>query len=83
MIYDLQYRRPDLIACSDDNNLVLRSNSKTIFKYEKLCSDIYVRSPYIRGNILWKQLPPNIQQVSTKLEFKRMLNDDVLKKINI
>ena len=42
MMYDLQHRRPDLIVCSDDNNLVLRSNSKTIFKYEKLCSDIYM-----------------------------------------
>ena len=63
--YDLQYRRPDLIAFSD-KNIVLRSSSKTVFMYDKLYSDIYVKSPYIRGNTLWKQLPSNIQQAKTK-----------------
>ena len=71
MMYDLQYRRPDLIAFSDMNkNIVLRSGSKTVFMYDKLYSDIYVKSPYIRGNTLWKQLPSNIQQAKTKSEFK-------------
>ena len=61
MMYDLQYRRPDLIAFSD-KNIVLRSSSKTVFMYDKLHSDIYVKSPYIRR----KQLPSNIQQAKTK-----------------
>ena len=75
MMYDLQYRRPDLIAFSD-KNIVLRSSSKTVFMYDNLHSDIYVKSPYIRGNTLWKQLPSNIQQAKTKSEFKSMLTDD-------
>ena len=72
MMYDLQYRRPDLIAFSD-KNIVLRSSSKTVFMYDKLYSDIYFKSPYIRGNTLWKQLPSNIQQTKTKSEFKSKL----------
>ena len=74
MMYDLQYRRPDLIAFSD-KNVVLRSSSKTVFMYDNLYSDIYVKSSYIRGNTLWKQLPSNIQQAKTKLEFKSMLTE--------
>ena len=46
-------------------------------------SDIYVKSPYIRGNTLWKQLPSNIQQAKTKSEFKSMLTDDVLENVKI
>ena len=69
MMYDLQYRRPDLIAFSDKNkNIVLRSSSKTVFMYNKLYSDIYVKSPYIRGNTLWKQLPSNIGWVGNALQ---------------
>ena len=83
MMYDLQYRRrPDLIDFSD-KNIVLRSSSKTVFMYDKLYSDIYVKSPYIRGNTLWKQLPSNIQQAKTKSEFKSMLTDDVLENVKI
>ena len=77
MMYDLQYRRPDLIVRSD-KNLVLRSRSKITYMYDKLHSGIYVKSPYIRGNRLWKQLPPDIQQVTTKLELKRILTNEVL-----
>ena len=51
--------------------------------YDKLHSDIYVKSPYIRGNTLWKQLPSNIQQAKTKSEFKSMLTDDVLENVKI
>ena len=80
MMYDLQYRRPDLIAFSD-KNIVLRSSSETVFMYDKLHSDIYLKSPYIRGNTLWKQLPSNIQQAKTKSEFKSMLTDDVLENV--
>ena len=84
MMYDLQYRRPDLIAFSDKNkNIVLRSSSKAVFMYDKLYSDIYVKSPYIRGNTLWKQLPSNTQQAKTKSEFKSMLTDDVLENVKI
>ena len=82
MMYDLQYRQPDLIAFSD-KNIVLRSSIKTVFMYDKLYSDIYVKSPYIRGNTLWKQLPSNIQQAKTKSEFKSMLTDDVLENVKI
>ena len=77
MMYDLQYRRPDLIVRSD-KNVVLRSSSKIIYMYDKLHSDIYVKSPYFRGNRLWKQLPPEIQQVTTEMEFKHMLTNEVL-----
>ena len=81
MMYDLQYRRSDLID-NRDKKLILRSSGKITFMYDKLCSDIYVKSPYIRGNGFWKQLlPSNIQKVATKLEFKRLLTDEVL--INI
>ena len=76
MMYDLQYRRPDLIAFSDKNKNI-------VFMYDKLYSDIYVKSPYIRGNTLWKQLPSNIQQAKTKSEFKSMLTDDVLENVKI
>ena len=84
MMYDLQYRRPDLIAFSDKNkNIVLRSSSKTVLMYDKLYSDINVKSPYIRGITLWKQYPSNIQQAKTKSEFKSMLTDDVWENVKI
>ena len=86
MMYDLQYRRPDLIAFSDKKkNIVLRSSSssKTVFMYDQPYSDIYVKSPYIRRNTPWKQLPSNIQQAKTKSEFKSMLTDDVLENVKI
>ena len=80
MMFDLKNRRPDLVD-HGKKEIVLRSRGKINFKYDKLNSDVYVKSPYIRGNVYWKQLPPNIQYAETKLEFKRLLTDDVLLKL--
>ena len=48
------------------------------FKEEKLHSEIYVNSPYVRGSVLWKQLPLRIQKANNKEEFNQLFTDDFL-----
>ena len=76
-MYGLKTRRPDLLDCKD-KGIVLRSSTKIQFAYEKLNSDLYVKSPYIRGNHYWKQLSSDLQNIKTKTEFKRQLTDEVI-----
>ena len=82
-MYDLKSRRSDLLDCKE-KCIVLRSNAKIQFTYEKLNSDIYmyVKSTYVRGNHYWEQLPPDIQNIASKLEFKRQLTDERIANLN-
>ena len=48
------------------------------FKEGKLNSEIYIKSPYTRGCLLWKQLPSHIQNVSTLVEFKHLLTRELI-----
>ena len=57
---------------------ILGAYRKINFKEEKLNSEIYIKSPYVRGCKLWKRLPLHIQVDKTKKEFDSMLTDDVL-----
>ena len=77
MMYDLKSRRPDLVD-SSEKRVVLRSSNKINFKYEKLSSDLYAKSPYVRGNHYWKQLPADIQYAETKAKFKHLLTDALM-----
>ena len=72
MMYDLKSLRPDLID-SSEKRVVLMSSNKISFKYDKLWSDLYVKSPYVRGSQYWKQLPADIQHAATKSEFKSLI----------
>ena len=44
-MYGLKTRKPDLLDCKD-KGIVLRSSTKIQFAYEKLNSDLYVKSPF-------------------------------------
>ena len=68
MMYKLRDQSPDLID-TRDKGILLRSSSNVTFKEGKLNSEIYIKSPYTRGCLLWKQLPSHIQNVSTLVEF--------------
>ena len=81
-MYDLKSRRSDLLDCKE-KGIVLRSKAKIQFTYEKLNSDICVKSTYVRGNHYWKQLPPDIQNIASKLEFKRQLTDERIANLNM
>ena len=72
MMYKLRDQSPDLID-TRDKGILLRSNSNVTFKEGKLNSEIYIKSPYTRGCLLWKPLPSHIQNVSTLVEFKHLL----------
>ena len=74
-MYDLKTRRPDLLDCND-KGIVLRSSYEIPFDFEKLNTDLYVKSPYIRGNRYWKQLSSDLQSIHSKIEFKRQLMDE-------
>ena len=64
-----------------DKGICLRSSQNVNFKEEKLNSEIYVKSPYVRGSVLWKKLPPSIQKANTKEEFNRLLTNNLLESI--
>ena len=80
MMYNLVKRRPDMLDIRD-KGIVSRSSQNIKFKEDKLNSEIYVKSPYVRGCNLWKQLPSLIQKANTKMEFNRMLTEDILEKL--
>ena len=77
MMYNLKIQNPHLID-TRDKGIVLRSSSNVNFKEHKLNSEIYVKSPYVRGCSLWKQLPTHIQNANSITEFNRSLTDDLL-----
>ena len=49
-----------------DKKIELRSSKKINFKEERLISEIYIKSPYVRGCTLWKRLPYIIQAAKKK-----------------
>ena len=73
MMYNLAQRRPDMLDLRD-NGICLRNNQNVNFQEEEM----YVKSPYVRGSVLWKKLPPSIQKANTKEEFNQLLPDDLL-----
>ena len=58
--------------------MFLRSNNRICFKESRINYEIYGKSPYVRGNNLWKQLDYEIQHAKTKAEFNRLLTDDII-----
>ena len=60
-----------------DKGIYLRSQNVN-FKEERLNSEIYVKSHYVTGSLLWKHLPSVIQKANNKEEFNRLLTDDFL-----
>ena len=43
--------------------MILRSNQCILFNEDRINSEIYRKSPLVRGNKLWKQLSSDIQRV--------------------
>ena len=72
MMYDLTIRKPELIVESE-SSMFLRSSNTIHFEETRINYDIYGKSPYVRGNNLWKQLNYEIQHAKTKVEFERLL----------
>ena len=50
-----------------------RQSLKMNFRQYKLHNKKYIRSPYIRGKVLWDKLPHDIQHLPTKFEFKEKI----------
>ena len=80
MMYNLVERNPALLD-TRDKGLVLRSSNSINFIEQKLDSESYIKSPFVRGCNIWKQLSPVVQKANTKTEFNRMLTDDLLNKL--
>ena len=59
----------------------LRSDNSIRFEEERINYEIYGKSQYIRGNGLWKQLAYEIQHATTKVEFDRLLTDDIIQNL--
>ena len=77
MMYSLVAQRKDLIVVNNTERS-LRSDRNIHFEEDLIKSEIYGKSPYIRGNHLWKQLDYNIQRANSKIEFHTLLTDDVI-----
>ena len=56
-----------------NRDIILRSNNCVYFDREWVNCNIYGHSPYVRGNVLWKQLASDIQHAKNKTCFHRML----------
>ena len=80
MIFDLKTRRVELLA-EPKGSMLLRSNRMINFDEDLVHSEIHGKSPFIRGNKLWNQLSCEIQHVKTKLEFTRMLTDNIIQRL--
>ena len=61
MMYNLGKRRPALLDVRDKGRS-LRSSNKLNFLEEKLNLETYIKSPFVRGCSLWKQLSSEIQR---------------------
>ena len=61
-----------------DRERVWRKDKCIHFEERRVSSEIYGKSPFFRGNILWKQLDSTIQQAKYKVEFDRMLTNDII-----
>ena len=55
MMYDLKFRKPDLITGSKSTMFVC-SNTRIQFEEDRINYEIYGKSPYIQGIELLKQL---------------------------
>ena len=77
MMYNMKTSHPDVID-TRDKGMNLRSSSNVNFKEYKLINEIYIKSPYVRGCNLWKQLPSNTQHAETLSLFKQMLTDELV-----
>ena len=77
MMFNLKTNKPELLTVPR-RSMVLRSNHCILFNEERMNSKIYRKSPYVRGNKLWKQLSCDIQHATTKIEFTRMLTDNII-----
>ena len=60
------------------NVITLRSSAKIKFSVDISNTDIYGKGFYMRGVKYWNQLPTEIQNVPTKIEFKQMLTYDII-----
>ena len=78
MMFDLKTRRPELITGPSRSTMTLRSNNSILFGEERVNYEIYGKSPYIRGVKLRKQLSCELQHAKNKLEFDRLLTDDII-----
>ena len=76
-MYNMKTSHPDVID-TRDKGIKLRSSSNVDFKEYKLNNEIYIKSPYVQGYNLWKQLPCNIQHAETLLLFEQMLRDELV-----
>ena len=54
MMYNLKQQYPAMID-TRDKKIELRSSKKINFKEERLISEIYIKSPYVRGCNRWKR----------------------------
>ena len=77
MMYNMKTSHPNVID-NRDRGIHLRSSSNVNFKEYKLNNEIYIKSPYVRGCNLWKQLPCKLQHAETLLLFKQMLTDELV-----
>ena len=80
MMFDLKTLKTELLA-EPRGSMVLRSNHSIFFNEERIHSEIYRKSPFVRGNKLWKQLSCEIQHVKTKPEFTRILTYDIIQQL--
>ena len=82
MMYSLSIRRSDLLVVRTRDR-VLRSDKCIQFTEDMSACEIYSKSPYIRGNYLWKQLDSIVQHAKTKTEFARMLTDEIIENLKL
>ena len=82
MMYTLVTQRQDLLKVRNlERNL--RSDRTIQFEVDIVSSELYWKSPYIRGNLLWKQLHSNIQHAKNKNEFNVMLTEDIISHLKV
>ena len=82
MMYNLKIRHPDLLDVRE-KGMQLRSSSNVRFKEHKLNSEIYIKSLYVRGCNLWKQLSCKIQNAETLSLFKLALTNEIILKLRL
>ena len=77
MMYNLKIRHPEVLDTRDKGRK-LRSSSNVRFKETKLNNEVYIKSPYVQGCNLWKQLPYDIQNAESMVLFKQLLTDEII-----
>ena len=82
MMYTLVSRRQDLLKTRNLER-TLRSDRTILFDVDMVASELYGKSPYIRGNHLWKQLHSDIHHAKNKQEFNAMLTEDIIANLKV